>query len=110
MTTIPQTEIGATLDPAALPAAVLAAIGACADACRATLTRLEGDRERLRGELSRRIRPAPDGPERRLCAVDGSHEVHARLVVGADGRFSRVRQLAGMRLVGDGLGGLRNGT
>ncbi len=73
MTTIPQTELGATLDPAALPAAVLAAIGACADACRATLTRLEGDRERLRGELSRRIRPAPDGPERRLCAVDGSH-------------------------------------
>ena len=50
MTTIPQTEIGATLNPAALPAAVLAAIGACADACRATLTRLEGDRERLRGE------------------------------------------------------------
>src|SRR3954453_6515970 len=72
MTTIPQTEIGATLDPAALPAAVLAAIGGCVDACRATLTRLEGDRERLRGELSRRIRPAPDGPQRRLCAVDGS--------------------------------------
>src|SRR5213593_903562 len=49
MTTIPQTEI------------------------RATLTRLEGDRERLRGELARRIRAAPDGPVRRLCAVDGSH-------------------------------------
>jgi hypothetical protein len=66
-------EQEATLDPAALPAAVLAAIGACADACRETLTRLEGDRERLRAALSRRIRPAPDGPARKLCAVDGAH-------------------------------------
>lgn len=62
-----------TLNTAALPAAVLSAINACADACRATLTRLEGDRERLRAALSRRIHVAPDGPERRLCAVDGSH-------------------------------------
>ena len=90
MTTIPQTEIGATLDPAALPAAVLAAIGACADACRATLTRLEGDRERLRGELSRRIRPAPDGPERRLCAVDGSHAT----VPAAGATFAAVAAVA----------------
>jgi hypothetical protein len=73
MTIIPQTQPSATLDPAALPAAVLAAIDACAAACRVTLTRLEGDRERLRAELSRRIRPAPDGPERRLCAVDGAN-------------------------------------
>jgi hypothetical protein len=63
----------ASLGPAALPAAVLAAISACADACRETLTHLEGDRERLRGALAKRIRPAPDGPARRLCAVDGSH-------------------------------------
>ena len=90
MTTIPQTEIGATLDPAALPAAVLAAIGACADACRATLTRLEDDRERLRGELSRRIRPAPDGPERRLCAVDGSHAT----VPAAGATFAAVAAVA----------------
>src|SRR5438045_3984600 len=90
MTTIPQTEIGATLDPAALPAAVLAAIGACADACRATLTRLEGDRERLRGELSRRIRPVPDGPERRLCAVDGSHAT----VPAAGATFAAVAAVA----------------
>ena len=90
MTTIPQTEIGATLDPAALPAAVLAAIGACADACRATLTRLEGDREHLRGELSRRIRPAPDGPERRLCGVDGSHAT----VPAAGATFAAVAAVA----------------
>lgn len=63
----------AALDPAALPAAVLAAIDACADACRDTLTQLEGDRERLREALSRRIHRAPDGPIRRLCAVDGAH-------------------------------------
>ena len=37
MTIIPQTHASTTLDPAALPAAVLAAIGACADACRITL-------------------------------------------------------------------------
>jgi hypothetical protein len=61
------------LVPAALPAAVLAAITACADACRGTLSRLEGDRERLRAALSRRIRAVPDGPARRLCAVDGAH-------------------------------------
>jgi 2-polyprenyl-6-methoxyphenol hydroxylase-like FAD-dependent oxidoreductase len=30
-------------------------------------------------------------------AADGWHEVHAALTVGADGRFSRVRQLAGLR-------------
>lgn len=58
---------------AALPAAVLDAIGACAEACRATLRSLEGERERLRAILDRRIRPAPDGPTRRLCAVDGAH-------------------------------------
>ena len=62
-----------SLGTAALPAAVLSAIGACADACRETLTRLEGDRDRLRDALARRIRVAPDGPVRRLCAVDGSH-------------------------------------
>jgi hypothetical protein len=67
------TDPPATLGPAALPAAVLAAITACADACRDTLTRLEGDRDRLREALARRIRAAPDGPVRRLCAVDGSH-------------------------------------
>jgi hypothetical protein len=61
------------LGAAALPAAVLAAITTCADACRATLTQLEGDRERLRTDLARRIRSAPDGPVRRLCAVDGAH-------------------------------------
>jgi hypothetical protein len=67
----PPTNAG--LGPAALPAAVLAAIGACAAACHDTLTRLEGDRDRLREALARRIRPAPDGPVRRLCAVDGAH-------------------------------------
>lgn len=61
------------LGPAALPAAVLAEITRCADACRDTLTKLEGDRERLRLALARRIRPAPEGSTRRLCAVDGSH-------------------------------------
>jgi 2-polyprenyl-6-methoxyphenol hydroxylase-like FAD-dependent oxidoreductase len=34
----------------------------------------------------------------RYRARDGWHEVHARLVVGADGRFSRIRQLAGIAL------------
>ncbi len=63
----------ANLGTAALPAAVLAAIPACAEACRTTLQSLEDDRERLRAALDRRIRPAPDGPARRLCAVDGSH-------------------------------------
>jgi hypothetical protein len=61
------------LSPAALPAAVLEAITACADACRDTLTRLEGDRERLRAALARRINNAPEGPVRRLCAVDGTN-------------------------------------
>ena len=61
------------LGTAAVPAAVLAAITACADACRSTLQSLEGERERLRAALDRRIRPAPDGPTRRLCAVDGSN-------------------------------------
>jgi hypothetical protein len=61
------------IGPAALPAAVIAAITDCADACYATLTRLEGDRDRLRAALDRRIRAAPDGSVRRLCAVDGSH-------------------------------------
>jgi hypothetical protein len=73
MTVTAQPEIEAALGPAALPAAVLAAISTCADACRATLTHLEGDRERLRAALARRIRPAPDGPARKLCAVDGAH-------------------------------------
>ncbi len=61
------------LGTAALPAAVLAAIGTCAEACRSTLHALEGDRERLRAALDQRIKLAPDGPTRRLCAVDGAH-------------------------------------
>lgn len=61
------------LGTAALPAAVLGAITACAEACRTTLLHLEQDRDRLRAALDRRIRPAPDGPVRRLCAVDGAH-------------------------------------
>jgi 2-polyprenyl-6-methoxyphenol hydroxylase-like FAD-dependent oxidoreductase len=36
----------------------------------------------------------------RYTAADGPHELHATLVVGADGRFSKVRQLAGMELRG----------
>jgi hypothetical protein len=67
----PQQQFG--ISPAALPAAVLEAITACADACRVTLTRLEGDRDRLRGSLARRIATAPEGPTRRLYAVDGAH-------------------------------------
>src|SRR5690349_21876180 len=59
--------------PSALPASVLAAIDMCADACRATLRQLEDDRAGMRARLTRRIRPAPDGPVRRLCAVDGAH-------------------------------------
>lgn len=35
----------------------------------------------------------------RIRRDDGWHEITARLVVGADGRFSRVRQLAGIPLV-----------
>lgn len=66
-------EPPANLGTAALPAAVLAAITACAEACRSTLQHLEADRDRLRAALDRRIRPAPDGPARRLCAVDGAH-------------------------------------
>lgn len=61
------------LGAAALPAAVLAKITVCAEACRSTLQTLEADHDRLRATLDRRIRPAPDGPTRRLCAVDGSH-------------------------------------
>lgn len=61
------------MSAAALPAAVLSSITACAEACRTTLLRLEHDRDHLREALSRRIRPAPDGPIRRLCAVDGAH-------------------------------------
>lgn len=68
-----ETTSANALGPAAVPAAVIAALGACADACRDTLTRLDGDRDRLRAALARRIRPAPDGPTRRLCAVDGAH-------------------------------------
>lgn len=73
MSQLEQTSAPSALGTAALPAAVLAAIGACADACRGTLQQLEGERERLRAALDRRIRPAPDGPARRLCAVDGSN-------------------------------------
>lgn len=61
------------LGTAALPAAVLGAIEVCAAACRDTLRQLEGERERLRATLDRRIRKAPDGPARRLCAVDGAN-------------------------------------
>ena len=61
------------LGTAALPAAVIGAIAACADACRSTLQELEGERDRLRAALDRRIRQAPDGRARRLCAVDGAH-------------------------------------
>ncbi len=63
------------LNPAALPAAVLSEIGACAAACRATLTQLEGQRGALREAVARRILVAPNGTVRRLCAVDGSHAV-----------------------------------
>lgn len=56
-----------------MPAAVLAAIGDCAAACRDTLRNLDNERERLRAVLDKRIRKAPDGVARRLCAVDGSH-------------------------------------
>src|SRR5205823_2998168 len=35
----------------------------------------------------------------RYRTTDGWHEVRAPLVIGADGRFSRVRRLAGMELV-----------
>lgn len=65
----PTTQLGT----AALPSAVLAAITDCTDLCRTTLRRLQDEREHLRTLLDRRIRPAPDGPVRRLCAVDGSH-------------------------------------
>jgi hypothetical protein len=66
-------EALANLGTAALPAAVLAAITACADACRDTLHQLEDERDRLRATLDRRIKQAPDGRARRLCAVDGAH-------------------------------------
>lgn len=61
------------LGTAALPAAVLAAITSCADSCRTTLSSLADERDRLRAALDKRIRPAPDGRARRLCAVDGAH-------------------------------------
>jgi len=70
---IDQTDRPAKLGTAALPAAVLAAIADCAEACRGTLRELDGECDRLRAALDRRIRPAPDGPTRRLCAVDGSN-------------------------------------
>jgi 2-polyprenyl-6-methoxyphenol hydroxylase-like FAD-dependent oxidoreductase len=38
----------------------------------------------------------------RYTAADGQHRVRASVVVGADGRFSKVRQLAGMALRGRG--------
>jgi len=38
----------------------------------------------------------------RYTAADGQHRVRASVVVGADGRFSKVRQLAGMTLRGRG--------
>ena len=43
-----------------------------------------------------------DGLVRGVCyrAGDGWREVHAMLVVGADGRFSKIRRLAGFPLVG----------
>jgi 2-polyprenyl-6-methoxyphenol hydroxylase-like FAD-dependent oxidoreductase len=37
----------------------------------------------------------------RYRSQSGWHEIRAQLVVGADGRFSRVRQLAGIPLVGE---------
>lgn len=82
--------VSAPLSPAALPAAVLEAIDACAEACRDTLTRLEGDRERLRASLSRRIAAAPDGPVRRLCAVDGTNAT----VPAAGATFATVAAVA----------------
>ena len=48
------------MSAAALPAAVLSSITACAEACRTTLTRLENERDRLRTALARRIHQAPD--------------------------------------------------
>ena len=78
------------ISPAALPAAVLNAITSCADACRATLTRLEGERDRLRSALGRRIRVAPEGPVRRLCAVDGAHAT----VPAAGATFAAVAAVA----------------
>lgn len=71
--TAPTASQPSALGPAAVPAAVLDAIGACAEACRATLAQLEGDRDRLRAALARRIMAAPAGATRRLCAVDGAH-------------------------------------
>lgn len=65
--------IESSLTTADLPASILSAINACAEACRAALVQLEGDRDRLREALARRIHPAPEGLVRRLCAVDGAH-------------------------------------
>jgi hypothetical protein len=83
-------DIAPALTPAALPAAVLEAITACADACRATLTQLEGDRDRLRERLARRIQRAPEGPVRRLCAVDGTNAT----VPAAGATFATVAAVA----------------
>jgi hypothetical protein len=90
MSLLPRPTDTAAIGPAALPAAVLAAINDCADACRETLTRLEGDRERLRSTLAKRIRVAPDGPARRLCAVDGSHAT----VLAAGATFAAIAAVA----------------
>src|SRR6266545_4942364 len=101
-TTLTPAGTNAALGPAALPAAVLAAIEACADACRDTLTRLEGDRDRLRAALAKRIHAAPDGPARRLCAVDGSHAT----VPAAGATFAAIAAVAVEELESI-LGGLR---
>ncbi len=61
--------------PAAIPAAIVQTIASCADACRATLLRLDAERDGLRDTLARRIARAPEGPVRRLCAVDGANAV-----------------------------------
>lgn len=80
----------AGLGTAALPAAVLKAITSCADACRSTLRNLEHEHDALRLALDRRIRAAPDGPVRRLCAVDGSHAI----VPAAGAAFAAVAAVA----------------
>jgi 2-polyprenyl-6-methoxyphenol hydroxylase-like FAD-dependent oxidoreductase len=54
--------------------------------------------------LGARVEDLVKDDHRRVCGVryratDGWHEVRARLVVGADGRFSRLRALAGFEVV-----------
>lgn len=78
------------LGTAALPAAVIETISRCAETCRATLRHLEDDYEHLRHVLDRRIRPAPEGPARRLCAVDGSNAV----VPAAGATFTAIAAVA----------------